>query len=250
MTPTDPTRALALDGGRTGALLVHGFTGSPASMTPWGRYLNQHGLTVRVPRLPGHGTTWQEMNRTTWHDWYAEVDAALTEIREHCDHVVVGGLSMGGGLALRLAEQRPDDVDALALVNPAVQSADKRLLAVPLLRHLLPSIPGIGNDVKKPGVDEGGYDRTPLHALHSMRQLWADVRAHLDQVRAPVLLLRSTVDHVVDPTSGATINRLVTAPVREVMLDDSYHVATLDNDAETIFAESLAFAEEHAGHVR
>ncbi|MDO9378872.1 MAG: alpha/beta fold hydrolase [Nocardioidaceae bacterium] len=250
MTSTDPARALALDGGRTGALLLHGFTGAPASMVPWGRALNQQGLTVRVPCLPGHGTTWQAMNRTTWHDWYAEADAALTELRDHCDHVLVAGLSMGGALALRLAEQRPDDVDALALVNPAVRSTDRRLLAVPLLRHVVPSIAGIGNDIKKPGVDEYGYDRTPLHALHSMTRLWKDVAAHLDQVRAPVLLLRSRVDHVVDPTSGEWIRRHVGSGVREVVLENSYHVATLDHDADVVVAESLAFAEEHAGHVR
>lgn len=108
------------DGGRIGVLLSHGFTGSPASMTPWGRQLAGLGHTVRVPRLPGHGTTWKDMNTTRWTDWYAEVDHALTELHDRCDHVVVAGLSMGGCLALRLAEQRPDDVAAVVLVNPAI----------------------------------------------------------------------------------------------------------------------------------
>src|SRR5215213_12031276 len=79
------------DGGRVGVLLSHGFTGSPASMTPWGKHLAGLGYTVRVPRLPGHGTTWKELNTTRWHEWYAEVDEALTELRSRCDHVVAAG---------------------------------------------------------------------------------------------------------------------------------------------------------------
>ena len=77
---------------------------------------------MRLPRLPGHGTRWQELNRTTWHDWYAEDERALLELRERCETVVVMGLSMGGTLALRLAEQHGDAVDGLVLVNPSVHT--------------------------------------------------------------------------------------------------------------------------------
>lgn len=239
---------LALDGGSTGVLLIHGFTGSPASMAPWGRALAEHGFTVRVPRLPGHGTTWREMNRTRWEDWYAEVDRALTELRSRCSHVAVCGLSMGGALALRLAEQRPGDVDALVLVNPAVNLDDRRLAALPLLRHVVPSLAGIGNDIKKPGIEESGYDRTPLHALWSQTRLWSDVRGNLHKVAQPLLLFRSTEDHVVDPSSARIILAGVSSAVAvEEILHESYHVATLDHDAERIWAESAAFITRHAG---
>ncbi|MGH3423537.1 MAG: alpha/beta hydrolase [Nocardioidaceae bacterium] len=248
MTINETARPLAVDQGPTGVLLSHGFTGSPASMVPWAHYLAEQGHSVRVPRLPGHGTTWQEMNRTRWQDWYAEVDRTLTELRERCGTVVVAGLSMGGCLALRLAEQRPDDVDGLVLVNPAVTSTDRRMLAVPLIRHFVPSIAGIGNDIKKPGVEESGYDRTPLHALYSMTRLWRDVGDNLSRVTAPLLLFRSAVDHVVDPSSAAAILAGVSSRiVREVVLEDSFHVATLDNDADRIYRESAAFVLERSG---
>src|SRR5699024_2318245 len=126
-------------------------------------------------------------NRTRWQDWYAEVDGALDDLITGCDEVVVAGLSMGGCLALRLAQQRPNDVRALMLVNPAVASADRRLLLVPVVRFVLGSIAGIGNDIKKPGVGEDGYDRTPLHALHSMRQMWREVRQNLSRIDVPLL---------------------------------------------------------------
>ena len=238
----------AVDGGRTGVLLSHGFTGSPASMTPWAKHLAGLGHTVRVPRLPGHGTTWQDMNRTRWTDWYGEVDAALTDLRTTCDHVVVAGLSMGGCLALRLAEQRPSEVDALVLVNPAVNVKRFDVKLVPALQWIVPSMPGIGNDIKKPGQDEVGYDRTPLKALASQLVMWKDVRAGLPAITQPLLLFRSADDHVVDETSQAIITDGVSSTVKEVvMLDDSYHVATLDNDAALIFDRTASFIAEHVG---
>lgn len=236
------------DGGRTGVLLSHGFTGSPASMTPWARHLAGLGHTVRVPRLPGHGTTWQDMNRTRWTDWYDTLDAALTELRATCDRVVVAGLSMGGCLALRLAEQRPDDVDAVVLVNPAVNVKRLDIKLVPVLQWVVPSMPGIGNDIKKPGQDEIGYDRTPLKALASQVTMWKDVRAGLPKVTQPLLLFRSADDHVVDETSATIILDGVSSTVAELVpLTDSFHVATLDNDAPLIFDRTDAFIAEHVG---
>lgn len=241
----EPFRA---DGNRTGILLCHGFTGSPASMIPWAQHLAELGHTVRVPRLPGHGTTWREMNRTRWTDWYAELDTALTELRATCDHVIVAGLSMGGCLALRLAEQRPHDVDALVLVNPAVNLDRLDLRLVPALQWIIPAMPGIGNDIKLPGQDEIGYDRTPLKALASQLTMWKDVRANLPKVTQPLLLFRSDDDHVVDATSVSIILDGVSSTVKEfVPLANSFHVATLDHDAALIFERSAAFIAEHVG---
>ena len=148
--------------GRSGALVVHGFTGSPVSMRPWAQALADAGLTVRLPRLPGHGSTWQDMALTTWEDWYAAVDTAFGELTERCADVFVCGLSMGGSLALRLAELRGDEVRGLALVNPSVHSENKALVALPVLRHVVRSIKGVGNDIAKPGQDEGCYARVPI----------------------------------------------------------------------------------------
>ncbi len=240
----------AHDAGRVGVLLSHGFTGSPASMVGWGRDLADRGYTVRVPRLPGHGTTWQEMNRNTWRDWYGALDHELDALRERCDAVVVAGLSMGGCLALRLAEQRPADVAGVVLVNPAVASRDPRLKAVPVLKHVLPSMAAIGGDIKKPGVTEGAYDRTPLRALHSMMQLWDDVRAGLYRVQSPVLFFRSVEDHVVDDSTLALVREGVRPELLTVVeLTDSYHVATVDHDAPLIRERSAAFVADVTGGV-
>ena len=225
-----------------GVLLSHGFTGSPVSMRPFGEHLAAAGYGVAVPRLPGHGTSWQEMNKTGWPDWYAVLDKELDRLRKEHDHVFLVGLSMGGCLVLRLAEQHGVDISGLVLINPSVRTDDKRLALLPVLSRAVPSFPGIANDIKKPGANEYGYDRMPLRALLSLSKLWKLTRADLAEVTQPVLLFRSTVDHVVEPSSGRTVlSSISSRDVTETLLEDSYHVATLDNDAPRIFADTSAF---------
>src|ERR1700685_4329745 len=115
-------------GGTTGALLCHGFTGSPQSLRPWAEYLAEAGLSVSLPRLPGHGTAWQDLARTRWEDWFAEVDRAFDELQARCDEIFLMGLSMGACLALRLAEIRGSAVGGLVLVNPSRASDNTMLL--------------------------------------------------------------------------------------------------------------------------
>ncbi|WP_134738741.1 alpha/beta fold hydrolase [Nocardioides sp. 503] len=229
-------------GRRIGVLLSHGFTGQPASMKPWGEHLGALGYAVSVPRLPGHGTTWQECNTTTWDDWYAELTRAFESLARDTDAVVVGGLSMGGALTLRLAADHADRVSGLLLVNPAVATKRLDVKLLPVLKHLVPSFPGLANDIKKAGGDEHGYDRTPLKAIHTLMRAWPPLVADLPKVTCPILYFRSSVDHVVDEASQPLITSKVSSrDVTVVPLTESYHVATLDNDAPQIFADSAAF---------
>ncbi|ARZ70525.1 esterase/lipase [Streptomyces albireticuli] len=230
------------DGGEVGVLVCHGFTGSPQSVRPWAEHLAERGLTVSLPLLPGHGTRWQDMQVTVWQDWYAEVDRALRELRERCSQVFVCGLSMGGALTLRLAAKHGADVSGIVLVNPANKVHGLAAKALPVVRHLLPTKSGIASDIAKPGGEEVGYDRVPLHAAHSFRRFLTMLDGELPQVTQPLLLLHSPEDHVVPPADSARIlARVSSRDVTERLLERSYHVATLDHDAELIFEETFAF---------
>jgi len=232
-------------GKRVGVLLSHGFTGSPYSIKPWGRYLADQGYAVTVPRLPGHGTSWHQLNVTTWDDWYGELARAFETLRSENDAVVVGGLSMGGALALQLAARHDADIAGVVLVNPAVATKRKDVKLLPVIKHLVSAFPAIANDIKRPGQDEHAYPKTPLKATHSMMSAWPGVIAGLGRITKPVLYLRSTEDHVVDELSEGIIMRgLGSTDVRRSALANSYHVATLDNDDQQIFAESAAFIAE------
>lgn len=225
-----------------GVLLLHGFSGSPASMAPWARYLNERGYAVELPLLPGHATRWQDLNTVAWTDWYAEAEAALDRLHATTEAVVVGALSMGGSIALRLAEQRGADVAGLVLVNPFVSSTRKELVALPVMKRLVPATKGVVNDIKKPGQDEVGYPRLPLRGLHEVVKMWRVLVPELSRVTQPLLYFRSAVDHVIDPSSSATVLDAVGSREKEErILTDSYHVATLDNDAPRIFEESADF---------
>ncbi|MBB1255284.1 alpha/beta hydrolase [Streptomyces alkaliterrae] len=230
------------EGSTTGVLLCHGFTGSPQSMRPWARYLADQGLTVSLPLLPGHGTRWQDLQHTGWQDWYATVDRELRVLLDRCEQVFVAGLSMGGALALRLAARHGDAISGVVVVNPATTFPKLEGYALPLVRHLVTSTKGIASDIRKPGVVETGYDRVPLHAAYSARNLFRLVRAELPQVTQPLLVLHSRVDHVVPPSdSQVVLDNVSSTDVTETVLEQSYHVATLDHDAERIFADSYGF---------
>ena len=234
-------------GGSTAVLLCHGFTGNPSSMRPWADHLAAAGLTVSLPRLPGHGTTWQEMARTRWQDWYAEVDRAYEELRGQAGEIFVMGLSMGAALALRLAELRGDGIAGLVLVNPSLTADTALARLAPLFGRVVPSVKGIGSDIKKDGAQELAYDRIPGPAAASLGALWKLTRQRLGDVSQPVLVYRSTADHVVGPASLRILQAALPAgqlTVRE--LGNSYHVATLDNDADEIFAGSLEFVRAHS----
>jgi carboxylesterase len=225
-----------------GVLLCHGFTSSPQSMRPWAEHLAGQGFTVRLPLLPGHGTSWQDCNRTGWPDWYGEVDAAFTELRQRCAQVFVAGLSMGGTLALAVAEHHGSAVAGLVLVNPSLLTQRKDARLAPLLARLVPAFPPIANDIAKPGCTELAYDKTPVRAFVSLRKLWRHVGSDLHKISQPVLLFHSANDHVVEPVnSQLVLDGITSSDVTEVVLPDSYHVATLDYDAQTIFEGSTAF---------
>ncbi len=242
-TPLSLPARPELTGGRPlGVLLLHGFSGSPASMKPWAQFLAEKGYAVEVPRLPGHGTRWQDLNKVAWTDWYAEAERALDRLRETTEAVVVGALSMGGSVALRLAEERGADVAGIVLVNPFVSSTRKELKALPLMKHVVPSTKGVVNDIKKPGQDEVGYPRLPLKGLAAVVDMWRAVVPDLPKVTQPLLYFRSSVDHVIDDSSSRTVLGAVSSrDVEERILTESYHVATIDNDAPRIFEESAEF---------
>jgi carboxylesterase len=249
MTSTGSSDAVpfAATGGPVGAVLCHGFTGMPGSMRPWAEALAAAGHAVEVPLLPGHGTRWQDANRVSWQDWYAELERAVDAVQARCRQTFVIGLSMGGTLVIRLAENRAGDIAGVIVVNPSLFTTRKDAKLLPVLRHVLPSLPPIGSDVKKPGVTEPAYDRLPVKAAWQLSKLWDLTNADLARLTQPLLVMTSREDHVVETANS---ERLMTASgstdKRQVWLEDSYHVATLDNDLPLIIKESLEFIDTHS----
>ena len=223
-------------------LLCHGFTGDPSSMRPWGEHLRDAGFNVVAPLLPGHGGTWRELAKTTWQEWYAQLDRHLDIALGLGRPVFAGGLSMGGSLTLRLAELRGGELNGIVLVNPAIFDSTPHGFLAPVLKYVMPTVGSIGSDVNKPDVREKTTDRTPVAAYASLRRLWRITRSELPRVTVPVRLFTSVQDHVCKPRNSAVIRAGVRSEdVQSTMLHRSYHVATLDYDAETIFSGTVEF---------
>lgn len=237
---------MSWSGGPVGVLIGHGFTSTPQSVAPWGQALASYGHTVRIPLLPGHGTRWPDLNRVTWHDWYNTLSEQLDELLTCCDQVVVAGQSLGGALALRLAQERSPDIAGVMVANPAVLLTSPEIKLVPFLQHFLPAVPGVAGDIKQPGQAEVAYRYTPLKAVHSMLDLMAKVRADMHKVTTPLLLAYTDIDHVVPRESIRYVrNHVASDRVQELRCAASYHVVTLDYDAQLLCETSDKFIAEH-----
>jgi esterase/lipase len=154
---------------------------------------------------------------------------------------------MGGTLSLRLAEERGDDVAGVVVVNPALFTTRKDAKLLPVLRFMLRSFPPIGNDIKKPGVTEPAYDRLPVKAAYQLSLLWKATNADLGRLTQPLLVFTSRDDHVVETANSERLMAEArSADKRQIWLEDSYHVATMDNDFPVIVEESLKFIRSHA----
>ncbi len=241
----DPRSAWSSQGRNGKAVLfVHGFTGSPGSLTPWAEHFVQAGYSVEVPLLPGHGTSPADMNKTRWQQWYLEAERAYESLAASHEGVAICALSMGGALALRLGALK--NPRSLVLVNPLIHIKGANRFLIPVVSKVLAMQPAVGGDIKKPHSNEYAYDKTPLKAANSLLHLLSDVQGRISTVKEPLMLIHSKEDHVVPSTNADWILQNVGSTIKEeLLLLNSYHVATLDNDAPEIFAKSKTFIEQN-----
>ena len=228
-----------------GVIFVHGFTGSPASMRPWADYFKERGYTVSVPRLPGHATQWQDLNRVKWQEWPARVQVDLDRMRKICEKVFVFGLSMGGGTTLNIAEN--NILDGICLVNPMIHIPGALIKIAPLVALIQPGRASVGDDIKKPNITEWGYDVLPTKGVIQLDKMLKETRRNLGKVTCPTLLFHSVDDHVLPVSNTEIIMAEIESDAKQrIELTNSYHVATLDNEAPLVFANSLAHVQQYS----
>ncbi|MEY4658167.1 MAG: hypothetical protein RL466_980 [Actinomycetota bacterium] len=229
-----------------GVLLVHGFTGSPASMRPWAEYLNQHGYTVKVPLLPGHGTRPEDLNLVKWQEWPAKVESDLQELLRNCQKVFICGLSMGGGTTLNIATRYSKELSGIILVNPMIHVKFVPHQLAWVISRFQKMRDSVGDDIKRPGITEYGYDSLPAVGVYQLLKMLHYTRKRLADVTAPLLLFHSVDDHTL-PVSNTEIilSEVGSRDKQRIELVNSFHVATLDYDQEIIFENSRIFIESH-----
>jgi carboxylesterase len=239
------TEPFAATSGHFGVLVLHGFTGSPLSMRPLAERFVDAGFSVELPLLAGHGTRVEDLAETRFADWMDSALDAHGELATRTDRTAIVALSMGGLLALHLARMLPE-IAGLVLINPFVCPPSPSL--VEMLEDAVEAgavfIPGIGGDIKRSGVMSGGYDSVPIRSMLSLFYAAEAFSEHLEEVTCPVLLLTSREDHVVPADSGALLEERIGGAIEHVYLENSYHVATLDNDAGEVEERAIAFVSK------
>lgn len=235
--------------GPVGALLVHGYTSSPQNMRDLGRYLADRGIAVAAPRLPGHGTTWEDLNTRTMAEWLDAVETSFEHLGSQTEEVFLVGLSFGAALVLDLAARHPERVAGVVTLAGFVITKDPRRHLAPLIARLTPSLPGVGNDIADPEGREIVYDRLPTSATRQMLRMIDRARDALPRVTCPVLVMHSRNDHTVPPINADYIHDHVGSSDKQlVWYERSYHVITLDYDKHDVYERTLRFIKEKSSH--
>lgn len=262
-----------LRGGRRGVLLIHGLTGTPTEMRFVGNGLHRAGFSVLGMQLAGHCGNESDLLATGWRDWYASVVDAAERLREQVDHLFVAGLSMGSLLALKFAIDRPNEVDGLGLYGTtffhdgwATPPIGRLAFALPLFTRLGFGRNRVSAEVEPYGIKDerirnrivgamlagdsqaAGLAGFPWPALAEFQRLSLHVRRRIGRVRAPCFIAHSSHDDVASLRNVRLVERGVRGPVETLLLDNSYHMVTVDQERARVIERSAAFFAQVAEH--
>ncbi len=238
--------AFYAENGTIGVLVSHGYTGSPQSMYYLAEGLARAGFTVALPRLKGHGTTPEDMAMSTSSEWIADLEKACTWLEHRCETLFVTGLSMGGTLTLFMAGQHPHRFAGIIPINAILFMNNPDFASLAYMSPAPAEVQGIGNDIQAEGVTELAYPVVPVPTIKEACALTKVTEEMLPRITCPALILVSRNDHVVPPANADYIFQKLHNPDKQlVWLENSYHVATLDNDKDLILQKSIDFVHAH-----
>ena len=255
---------IILPGGRQAVILIHGLTGGPFEMSQLAKKLNKAGFTVHVPLLAGHGSSIDDLKKTHWQDWYGTVRKTTASLIESGHSICVAGLCMGAVLALHTALEFASDIQAIAAMSTTFQYDG---WAIPWYGFLLPlnyytparylySYPerepyGIKNERLRRMVAKGmedntlAYDTVPGVSIYELFKLAKTVKKELPRINVPTLILHSRQDDTASLKNAEYIeHHSGAAYIRKILLNDCYHMITIDNQKDLVADELINFFKE------
>jgi carboxylesterase len=252
--PFDPdaVRPWRLGSGRRGAVLLHGFAGTPPELRRLGEHLAARGWRVDGPVLAGHGTTPEDLEGTRWQDWASSAAGAVERVAAECDEVVAAGQSMGGSLALHLAAH-DTRIAAVATLAAPIWLSDWRLRVIFAAKYVqrwhTPDPDDVDLFLPEAVEELHSYGRRSTRSIHELIRLLHTVRGELAMVRQPVLVLHGERDRTVNPRNATDIARgLVCSREVEVgVYPRSGHAMSVDVDRDELNPRIAAWFERHTG---
>jgi carboxylesterase len=254
---------ILLEGGRVGILLIHGLGGTPAELKFVAQALNRRGHTVYCPLLVGHGESEEALNATNWVDWYTSVEDAHDALKQRCDVIIVGGLSAGVLLALHLAAERPQEVHGTLLYSPTFRpngwAIPRYLALIKVLRYkwlanlinMQERAPyGIKDErIRRVVLDSLQYDGRPMKDIFGRKGgtvlefywLAKVVEKELGRIKQPALIFHPRFDDQSDISNSVLLQTKLVGLAELVVLDDSYHMVTLDRQRMEVADRSASF---------
>lgn len=262
-------RSFSIGEGRTGFLLIHGLGGTPIELKFVAKGLARRGFRVSCCQLAGHCGNEQDLVATRWQDWYASVSEALDQLRAECDTVVVGGLSMGAVLALHVAARRPNDVQGLALYAPTLWYDGWAMpwyrfmlgfgLMTPfgrwIIRRFYRFIETEPYGIKDPAIravvvaamqsgdsTQAGILVTPGHSVIELNRLIRTVKRELPAITTPAMIVQARDDDLSSLKNTEYLQAHLGGLVDTLILNDSYHIVTVDRQRDLLIDASFVFA--------
>ncbi len=213
-------------------LLIHGFTGGPYEVEPLGEFLAKHGYKVRIPTLPGHESHLRDLGKVNWKMWVEAMEREAERFVSTSGAFDLIGFSMGGMIAAHLAARYP--VRRLVLLNASVIYVSP----VRFMRHITQHI------LEGSLTELYGEKRIPLAAALQFMQLAKHLRADIEQVKAPTLVIQSGSDQVVHPNSARYLLKHLGGPTESRIFPKSKHMICLDVEAEEVFRTVARFLQK------
>lgn len=232
--------------GRTGVLLIHGFTGSPGEMRPLGEYLEDLGYAVEIPILAGHCTSVEDINRTHYSEWLRSGEEAYQSLQRRTDKVVVIGHSMGGLVSIYLANRFP--VAGLVCSCAPVYLVNWLAWLTPVIGIFMPVRPDTAS--RNPDIDLylGGYRQMPVRAVANFTSLLRKIRREIGQVQAPILIQQARLDMTVRPESAPYLFDHVGSAQKQLKwYERSGHMVTVDVEKQQVWEDIVAFVKQVEG---
>jgi carboxylesterase len=229
-----------------GAILIHGLTGTPATMAPLSEAFGKAGYKVITPLLTGHGTTPEKLVASKWSEWFDDVCKAYEILKKEVDEIYCVGLSLGSLLTLKLAldENRPlKKVACLSTplkLSPMLEKAILPLTHIPPLRFFLKYSKkdwekGVGEEIGREIYKNASYSKMPVRSVWELQKLQSDVLKKLPRLKIPALLIHSIKDKVAEPFNVALLRKVSKlAPPKVLWLERSHHVITLDYEKDFV----------------